>query len=55
MTKLVTGAALFALFGVHSVANASLGFRCGAQIIDVGDSEVTLLEHCGEPTSREGY
>ena len=36
-------------------AYASLGFRCGGDIIEVGDSEARLLEQCGEPDEREGY
>ena len=38
-----------------ATAQASLGFRCGGDIIDVGDSEAELLEKCGEPDFREGY
>lgn len=55
ITRILTGATVAGLGGICLVANATLGFRCGGHIIDVGDSEATLIEHCGEPSSREGY
>jgi hypothetical protein len=36
-------------------ANAGESFRCGSHIIDVGDDRETVLEHCGQPTTEEGW
>ena len=30
-------------------------FRCGQRLINEGDSKAEVEEHCGPPSSREGY
>jgi Protein of unknown function (DUF2845) len=34
-------------------ALADDNFRCGDQLVMVGDTAASLLERCGEPTARE--
>jgi hypothetical protein len=28
--------------------------RCGTALVAIGDSELTLLQQCGEPTAKDG-
>jgi hypothetical protein len=44
-----------ALLLVITTANADDSFRCGTHIIDVGDQREEVLEHCGQPTTEEGW
>jgi len=37
-----------------TTANAAETIRCGSALIEDGDSIEKVLEHCGEPTSKEG-
>lgn len=49
--KIISGCTLLLFL---PTAFAEVGFRCGTHLIDVGDPRDDVLEHCGEPTSREG-
>jgi hypothetical protein len=35
-------------------ASADDSFSCGSHIVSVGDNRDTVLEHCGQPTTRDG-
>jgi hypothetical protein len=35
------------------VTSAAYGFRCGTQIVSVGDNKLQVLQKCGEPTYKE--
>lgn len=45
---------IMAMIALSSAAWASETATCGGHIISNGDPKVTVLEHCGEPTDREG-
>jgi len=36
-----------------TAAAQAAGMQCGSRIIEVGMSRAEVLQHCGEPTSRE--
>ncbi|HYA13895.1 MAG TPA: DUF2845 domain-containing protein [Syntrophales bacterium] len=38
---------------LYGVAYASDSFRCGNDIVSLGDSKVEVLTKCGEPISKE--
>ena len=38
-----------------TMVSADDTFRCGGKIIEVGDAREDVLEHCGKPTSEEGW
>jgi len=48
---------LLGLASISTAAAADPGFRCGSNIVQtgVGTSRYLVLQHCGEPTYRDGY
>lgn len=52
MKKLILFASLI-IFSSFSVSMAGSSFRCGPNIVSVGDSKSEVLGKCGEPTSSE--
>ncbi len=52
--KAVCAIAAVALVFGSSVAWSSEAFRCDGHIISDGDSKIKLIEHCGQPTEKEG-
>ena len=38
-----------------SSANADDRFECGQHMIHIGDERSEVLEHCGKPTTEEGW
>ncbi len=42
-------------FLVTATANADGSFRCGSDLVEIGDARETVLQRCGEPTSQEGW
>ena len=34
-----------------TVANADDSFRCGSYIVEIGDNQETVREHCGQPAT----
>ena len=38
---------------IYSVAYASDSFRCGSDIVSIGESKVEVLTKCGDPLSKE--
>jgi len=41
------------LLAVGTVAVAADTTRCGSKLVSTGMTRAEILEHCGEPTSRE--
>ncbi len=53
MRSAVIATTLFlTLFGATGVFAASM--RCGTHIVDVGDTELTVMKNCGPPTYAKG-
>jgi hypothetical protein len=42
-------------FLVITAANADESFRCGSYLVEIGDNQENVLEHCGQPTAEEGW
>ena len=38
-----------------TVANADDSFWCGSYIVEIGDNQETVREHCGQPATEEGW
>ena len=36
-----------------SLSSAAYGFRCGTNLVSVGDNKLQVLQKCGEPTYKE--
>jgi hypothetical protein len=53
MTRIQAFVAAALLTGLAGPVDADETARCGSKIIEVGMSQSDVLEHCGEPASRE--
>jgi hypothetical protein len=42
-------------FLVITAANADESFRCGSYLVEIGDNQENVLEHCGQPTAEKGW
>jgi Protein of unknown function (DUF2845) len=48
--RIIVGLCLVILL---SLSSAAYGFRCGTNIVNVGDNKLQVLQKCGEPTYKE--
>ena len=46
-------AVVLSLVILLGLSSAAYGFRCGTNIVNVGDNKLQVLEKCGEPTYKE--
>jgi hypothetical protein len=46
-------AAAFLVFLLGTEASAESSFRCGSELVSVGDTTYTVLQECGAPDYRE--
>ncbi len=46
-------AAAFLVFLLCTEASAESSFRCGSEVVSVGDTTYTVLQECGAPDYRE--
>ncbi len=55
--KYITSALLCAMLTVMSTGVMASTFRCGSQLVSLGDRSFQVLKKCGEPVAREtvGY
>ena len=53
LSKIWTLIAVTMLLTAATAANADT-MECNGNLVSTGDSEATVLENCGEPTSRDG-
>ena len=53
LSKMWTLIAVTLLLTAATDANADT-MECNTNLVSTGDSEATVLENCGEPTSRDG-
>lgn len=55
--KYLTNALLCAMLTVMSTGVMASTFRCGSQLVSLGDRSFQVLKKCGEPVAREtvGY
>jgi hypothetical protein len=44
---------LMLFFFIGTVGTAFAGFRCGPELVSIGDTKVEVLGKCGEPTFKE--
>ncbi len=51
--KSTVAAALFLLFLLCAEARGESGFRCGNEVVAVGDTTYAVLQECGAPDFRE--
>ncbi|MFQ5757276.1 MAG: DUF2845 domain-containing protein [Acidiferrobacterales bacterium] len=51
-SALIVATLFLAIFGVTDVFAASM--RCGTHIVNVGDTELTVIKKCGPPTHAQG-